>query len=283
VEKLDSRTFDDLLEDQYPFEDSDPSLDLCGIRLITPSALVQLASLCHALARQGHKLVISVDDRLVRSYLDRAGFVSCIEEVAEIESPLDAGLGEYLRGSNPMLIEVTKLESGAALPELLDQMVWVLRRRMGYRKFDAFDIATAVSEIAQNTFDHNEATYGFVAMQVYGRDPNRFLEIGVADFGVGLGETLRRNPKNAHIVSDADAIKYAIELGTSEHDDPTRGTGLYHLLEITYKHQGSVQIRSGDAKHRYRMDKKQGWAFTVPHVPGVQIAMNLPSKVSLDS
>src|SRR5437667_462594 len=123
MEKLDSKTFDDLLEDQYPFNDPSPSLDLCGVRLITPSALVQLASVCHAVARHGHKTVISVDDPLVRSYLDRAGFVTCIEDVAEIKPPLDAGLGEYLRGSNPMLIEVTKLESGAALPELLNQIV----------------------------------------------------------------------------------------------------------------------------------------------------------------
>ena len=80
--------------------------------------------------------------------------------------------------------------------------------------------------------------------------------------------------------TDLAAIKLATRLGTSEHDDPTRGTGLYHLLEITYKHRGSVQIKSGAAKARYRMDKRQGWAFTVVPTRGVHLALTLPSKAA---
>src|SRR6185503_9760628 len=134
----------------------------------------------------------------------------------------------------PMLVEVTRIDSGGAVPPLLDQIVWVLRYRLKYRKHDAFDVTTAVSELCQNTFDHNSGTPGFVAMQVYGKESKRFLEVGVSDLGAGLAETLRRNPKNGLIRSDLGAIKLATKLGTSEHDDPTRGTGLFHLLEITY-------------------------------------------------
>ena len=72
----------------------------------------------------------------------------------------------------------------------------------------------------------------------------------------------------------------AIEPGTSEFEDPTRGTGLYHLLEIAYKHEGVVQIRSGEGKVRYRMDQRKGWGFHVPRMPGVQISLNLPSKAT---
>ena len=74
----------------------------------------------------------------------------------------------------------------------------------------------------------------------------RSVEIGVADYWRdGLAATLARNPKNRRIVSDLDTNQHATKLGTSEYDDPTRGTGLYHLLEIASKHGGSVQIRSG--------------------------------------
>ena len=219
------------------------------------------------------------DDLSVGTYLTRAGFIAAVKPVADIEPSVLTDIEfDHLRGSNPLLIELTKIETGFALPTLLDDIVSVLRDRLKYKKYDAFDVATAISEICQNTFDHNEDTCGFIAMQVYGRGSKRFLEIGVADYGDGLAETLRRNNKNSHISSDQDAIRVSTELGTSEYDDPTRGTGLYHLLEIAYKHEGAVQIRSGECKVRYRMDKKQGWYFPVTHLPGVQIALTLGAK-----
>lgn len=277
--KLDSVTFDMLLRDQDPLS-GDGVVDLSSVRLVTPAGMVQLAVLCHSLAADGKQGVISIDDESVRSYLGRAGFGTIVEdEVAVFEPPLSGTYAyECLRGSNPMLIELTKIASGADLPDLLDQIVGVLRERLRYPKNDAFDVATAVSEICQNTFDHNSDTFGFAAMQVYGRGAEKFLEIGVADHGDGLAETLRRNPAHADVPSDMEAIKRATRLGVSEHTDPTRGTGLFHLLKIAYKHEGSVQIRSGAAKVRFRFDKQKGWGFVVPHLKGVQIALTLRSK-----
>ena len=278
IEKLDSVSFDALLAQQEPLAKKQAIFDLTGVQFVSPAALVQLAAACYAIARDGRQAVIRVPDPGVRSYLNRAGFFSVTEDVAAFDPPMtEARRFEFLRGSNLMLIEVTKIEKGSELPDLLDAIVVVLRERLKYRKYDAFDVATAVSEIAQNTFDHNTQTCGFVAMQVYGKGRRRFLEIGVADSGDGLAATLCRNPRHSPR-TDLDAIKLAVQLGTSQHEDPTRGTGLHHLLEITYEHEGSVQLRSGAAKIRYRMDKKQGWSFSVPAMPGVQIALTLRSK-----
>lgn len=278
MQKLDSLTFDDLLRRSGVFQNGDAEslFDLRGVELITPAALVQLAAAAHALAAHGKNTIIEVDDDSVRSYLVRAGFITAIDGVAEIRPYLAPSGLLALRGTNPLLIEVTKLTDASKLPELLDQIVWVLQHRLSYKKYDSFDIAMAVSEISQNVFDHNSNISGFLAMQVYNK--GKFLEIGIADNGNGLRNTLRRNRKYISLSTDSDAIRHAIRLGISEHDDVTRGTGLYHLLDLTYKHEGSVQIRSGTAKARYRMDKKQGWVFAVPDMPGVQIALTLPSK-----
>jgi len=279
IVKLDSISFDKLMAQQDPFQGEECRIDLSGVRMITPAALVQLAVVCYALEEKARQPIIILDDSSVSTYLARAGFLAAVRPVAHIEPPLFAGFDyERLRGSNPMLIEVSKIETGSDLPPLLDHIVSVLRKRLKYPKYDAFDVATAISEVCQNTFDHNHETCGFIAMQGYGKGSKRFLEIGVGDYGNGLAETLRRNPKNPEIASDIEAIGVATKLGTSEHDDPTRGTGLYHLLEITYKHEGAVQIRSGAGKVRYRMDKRQGWTFSVPYVPGVQIALDLGTK-----
>jgi len=279
MKKLDSNTFDELLQEQEPSLRKPPSFDLREIGFVSPAGLVQLAAWSYQIARRKHRPRILVDDPSVRSYLVRAGFASAVGPVADIVPALNGDWGRYFRGSNPMLIEVTRIESASMLSDLLDRIILVPRQNLKYRETDAYDIAIAVSEVTQNTFDHNSSSYGFLSMQVYKSNPP-FLEIGIADYGDGLLSTLRRNPKYKEIDDDKDAIAHCIRLGTSEHDDLTRGTGLHHLLEITYKHEGLVQIRSGNAKVRYRMDKRQGWFFSVATMGGVQIALNLPSKVS---
>ncbi len=279
--KLDSVTFDELVRQQQPLQAVDPVFDLSSITLITPSPMVQIAAVCHALAEEGRTPTVKLGDG-VRGYLERCGFFAVVGDWCEREPQDEWRSAVYAsrRGSNPMLIELTYLRDGSSLPDLLTKVVWVLRYRLKYAKYDAYDIATVVSELCQNTFDHNASTAGFVAMQVYGKEEKRFLEIAVSDHGGGLLATLLRNPKNGAIRTDLDAIKAAIKLGTSEHDDPTRGTGLYHLLNIAYKHKGSVQIKSGGSKVRYRMDKEEGWAFAVTAIPGVHITVSLPSKAA---
>lgn len=281
ITKLDPITFDALLREQDPFGSASGRFDLTIVEWISPAALTQLAAAVHAIAAEGSEPEIAVNDSSVRTYLMRTGFITAIDSVCRIDPPITSSLPySFLQGSNPKLIEVTKIDSGSALPALLNKIVWVLRNRLKYRKYDAFDVAMGISELCQNTFDHNQKTCGFFAMQVYGRGAKRFLEIGVADYGEGIAATLGRNPKNPVAGSDIEAIRAATRLGTSEHDDPTRGTGLYHLLEITYKHGGSLQIRSGGGKVRFRMDKKVGWTFSVPPAPGVQVAFTLPAKIA---
>jgi hypothetical protein len=279
--KLGVVEFDQLLRAQDPFGKPGGSLDLRGINLISPAALIQLAVVCHALAETGRHATISIDDEYVRSYLARSDFLGAVRSVAQFEPALDPALYQpytALRGSSSLLIEVTQIKSGRALSDLLDRVVLVLRERLKYRKPDALDIGIAISEIAQNTYDHNNRMCGYLAMQVYSRDTNPFLEIAVGDYGCGIANTLARNPNNLPIRSDAQAILKATKLGTSQYADRTRGTGLYHLLRIALKHQGAVQIRSGQAVVRFRMDTGGHWAISVPPMAGVQIALTLPAK-----
>ena len=167
-EKLDPISFDRLLEDQDPFGSPAHRFDLTGVTLITSAGLVQLAGACYALRQEGYFPVVAVDDPAVRSYMARAGFVTVMQSVAQFDPPFSAiapRFSELQRGSNLLLIEVTRIDSGAALPDLLDRIVSVLRQRFRYRKNDAYDAATAVSRYAENTFDHNSDICGFIAMQ----------------------------------------------------------------------------------------------------------------------
>jgi hypothetical protein len=281
LSKLDGVTFDALLTRDNPFGVDPCKLNLDGIELITPGGLVQLAALCHALSAKGRIPTITISDWNVRGYLERAGWFKIVKGACHV---LPAGFESlwdntrHLRGKNPLLLEATELRTGAALPELLDKIVDVFRDRLRYPKNDAYDVATAVSEIAQNTFDHNTSGCGYMAMQGYRKVTDPFVEIAIADCGEGLAATLRRNPKYRAVQNDINAINLSTTLRVSEYTDETRGTGLHHLLRIAYKHDGSVQIRSGSGKVRYRMDRKKGWGFPVAWMPGVQIVLTLKSK-----
>jgi hypothetical protein len=248
-----------------------------GVRL-TPAALVQLASVCYALRQAGHQPVLRADEAAVREYLGQCGFLAVVHPVATLEPPLvlAPGADQEARAS-PLVLNVTRLATSADLPALLDRILEILWQRLRYRPDDACDVATAVSEICQNIFDHNAHTAGFVAMQVAGRGGHRSLEIGVADYGAGLAATLRRNPHHPPLGSDGEAIQLAVQRGTSAYADPTRGTGLYHLLELVANQAGAVQIRSGTGTVHYRLDQRQAWTGTVPWVPGVHVALTLPT------
>jgi hypothetical protein len=204
-----------------------------GVRL-TPATLVQLASACYALRQAGHDPVFRADDAAVHEYSWRCAFFAVVHPVARIEPPVPIAVappGEPERRASPLLLDVTRLETSADLPPLLDKILQVLQQRLPYRTDDACDV-TAVSELCQNIFDHNAQTSGFVAMQVMGCRGHRHLEVGVADYGAGLAATLQRNPQHAPLASDLEAIHLAVQCGTSASADPTWGTGLYHLLAL---------------------------------------------------
>jgi hypothetical protein len=79
--KLDSVSFDRLIEAQLPFSAYEPVLDLSGVTMITPSPIVQMAAVCHALALKGRVPTIVVQEDSVRTYLSRCGFFQAIREV----------------------------------------------------------------------------------------------------------------------------------------------------------------------------------------------------------
>jgi anti-sigma regulatory factor (Ser/Thr protein kinase) len=275
---LDARACDGPLGPPDPSDRPDGRLKVCGLARLTPTALVQLAAACYALRQAGRQPVLRVDEAAVRRYLWRCGFVQVVHPVITLEPPLVLAPGAHQEPrTSPLLLNVTRLATSADLPALLDRILEILRQRLHYRPDDACDVAMAISELCQNTFDHNAHAGAFLAMQVAGGADPRHLEIAIADDGAGLAATLRRNPHQAPLASDLEAIQVAVRRGTSAYDDPTRGTGLYHLLDLIAQQAGMVQIRSGTATVRYQRDPSQEWASAVPWQPGVQVTITLPT------
>jgi sensor histidine kinase regulating citrate/malate metabolism len=104
------------------------------------------------------------------------------------------------------------------------------------------------------------------------------MQVVVSDRGHGIRATLRRNPAYQALASDTEAILRSVRLGVSEHEDRMRGNGLYHLMELAYKHEGAVHIRSGSGKVYLRTDQRTVRQFLVPELQGTQFSITFPAK-----
>lgn len=274
---LDARTFERLLAEQHPLDQPTPRIDLSDVTFISPAGLVQLSALSHALFDEDRPATIHIPSPSVRSYISRAGLITALKDIALVTPQIgDLNEGaELRRGTNPLLVELTRFEDSMALPAILDRIVDVLLGELAYTKREAFNVATAVSEVAQNALQHAGGVCAYGAMQVYRTGPRPFLEFAIADHGVGLLQSLLRNPQHNDLTDDASAIRRALEPGASGLDDQTHGTGLYHLGEIALDYEGTIQIRSGSAAAYYRGDLKKGWMRAGIRMPGVQITLKL--------
>ena len=277
--RLNSITFTEIVRIQRLLEISEPVLDLSNFSFISPGGLVPLTALCFDLSNKGRTLKIKVANPNLRSYFVKSGFLDVVCEIVRFDPQiLPTRLVEYddWKGLNTKLIELTKIENHNNLDPILKRTINTLRGEMKYPKNDAFNLGIALSEMCQNTIDHNMEACGFFSLQLFNSGGGSFMEIGISDCGVGLAQTLRENPNTPAFKDDFEAIKLATMLGLSQYDDPTRGTGFYHLIKIVEKYLGSIRITSGSATFYYRADKNQTHSFNSLPMPGVTVVLSLP-------
>jgi hypothetical protein len=256
----------------------DRSLNLRPYRFLSTSAITSLAALLSDNNPPFTSLLI--DDHGTRTYLARAGFFEQLDNTIRIEPPLQPSetFHQVYRGGNINLLELTQLDATTLLPTCLDQIVAVLRTRLRYKRPDAYDTAIMISEVSQNIADHATSAHGYLMLQVFGKGTKRFLQIGIADSGCGIKQSLQKNPRFHHITGDATALRCATSPGTSEFTDQTRGTGLYHLLRITISQQGMVRVQSGDGVLVHKPSYARPWITTAStRRPGTHVAITLPT------
>ena len=281
INKFISTTFTEIVRNQKLLEISEPVLDLSNFSFISPGGLVPLTALCFDLSNKGRTLKIKVSDPNLRNYFVKSGFLDVARKIVRFDPQLlPTRLVEYddWKGLNTKLIELTKIENHNDLDPILKKTINTLRGEMKYPINDAFNMGIALSEMCQNTIDHNNEVCGFFSMQLFNSGQRPFMEIGISDCGVGLSQTLSENPKNPALKDDFEAIKLATALGSSQYDDPTRGTGFHHLIKIVEKYLGSIRITSGSATLYYRADKNETLSFNSVPMPGVTVVLSLPQN-----
>jgi len=131
-------------------------------------------------------------------------------------------------------------------------------------------LAGAVIEMVDNTWLHSDATsLNLLAYQVR----RRKFAFSVVDTGIGMLESLKRNPRLRYLSSSMEAIGKAIEPGVSRFEHGGMGfPSLFHALASFW---GTVRIRSGEAAlviDHTRADRSKASTY-LPHLPGTHISV----------
>ena len=100
-------------------------------------------------------------------------------------------------------------------------------------------------ELALNAVEHSQWAAGYYVVRADSRIVGEVEHtVGVADCGIGIPNSLRRNHVYAGLVNDADAIARATELHVTGTGDAHRGIGLDHVTGVVRSLGGSLTIIS---------------------------------------
>jgi len=119
----------------------------------------------------------------------------------------------------------------------------------------------ALNEITDNVLNHAESPIGGI-VQVQSVPTKNQVTFYVADAGLGIPATLRKNIPN--ITSDSDALDRAIREGVTRDPDTNQGNGLFGTFKCCEVSNGSFAIMSNRALLNY--DEK-GLAIRSESIP----------------
>jgi hypothetical protein len=205
------------------------------MRFCEPLGLVAVAAFAERAISEGNRVVVvSPDDVHVSNYLSRMRLGTVLAALGvEHDLPIvrehDAGLA---------LFELTSFDGArgaGALAAIVHQAVEV------YDPDAANVLYDGLCEAGQNVPHHSGRKRGFLAAQRT-NEGSRLL-FAVSDSGRGMLSTLRTRGA----VTDADAVRLALEPRVSRMRDRSRGVGLPDLLDEITALDGNLHVISGRA------------------------------------
>ena len=140
----------------------------------------------------------------------------------------------------------------------------------GFRAGLARGLAGGVAEMVDNIWQHAETNVPGLLLY---RVQRRKFAFSVADIGVGILASLRKNPQYKWLESSMDAIGQAIRPGVSRCD--SGGMGFPSLLHALADLWGNARVRSGEASLIIdrTQDERTFDRTYLPFLPGLHISV----------
>jgi signal transduction histidine kinase len=254
-------------------------LDLRTVEFVEPAGLCGLAALLEYLIPRCEEVNLALAGRDVPAYLERMNFFRLFS--GRVRTNVDvASLEERQRHNPGTLQELINFHTEQEIPGIIERISEILENQ-GYRLRERVAICSVLSEVCSNAAEHGSSSFGaYAAVQAYHHivsGPRRRGEevlVAIADGGVGVRETLSRNPKYAGYTTDNDALRLALEMGVSGTGEIGRGGGLALVAQIAARSGGSLSLRSGTGRVTVYEDRKN--SRNVPQFPGTFVRVSLP-------
>ncbi len=264
-------------------------LDLRAVEFVEPAGLCGLAALLEFLTPRASIVGVRLAGYNVPAYLERMNFFRIFGH--RIETNVDvAALEERRRGNPGTLQELVNFHSEEEIPGIINRISEILENKE-YRLRERAAICATLSEVCANAVEHGASSFGaYAAVQAYqhivsGRHGSTKGErrrgeevlVAIADGGVGVRETLSRNPEYAELTkTDNDALRHSLKMGVSGTGEIGRGGGLAVVGQISARAGGSLSLRSGSGRITFYGDRTN--SRNVPPFPGTFVRVSLPRK-----
>ena len=255
-------------------------IDPSPVEFIKPVGVVALLATLERLTKQPDAKEMTLklpEDPGVRAYLRLTAVFDVMRSSVSFRDPQPEDIiPEPLPQLRPM-VTCTRFSNESNIDDLADQMEECFRTELaGYGSL----VGTChgiFSELATNVVNHAESAGGYVLAQQYNYQSGPMVEIAVADCGIGIRASLRKNHKNTLMPSDAEAIELAIQEGVSSLEDNSRGYGLHHVTDDVQKNNDrEMVIRSGHGTMNLQGDGTIAKANRSPIYSGTIVNIVVP-------
>ena len=271
----------DFLLDLVPQENT--AVDLSRTTFVRPVGVVAILATLERLTKTPGVQEVNFTapaNRDVNGYLRSVGVFDAMREHGQFRGTQPEDVYPELNLVRPM-VSCTHFHDEAEILNLGEQMEE--RFRTEFQGFGSLlgTVDTVFSELANNVVYHADSGGGYVLAQEYRYSGGPVVEIAVADCGIGIRESLRKNPNNSGIFTDVQAIESALQEGVSSIREQYRGYGLHHVSYDVQRHRSrEMTIRSGTGTITLHGDGRLTILERRLTYPGTIVSVTIPSESS---
>ena len=228
---------------QHLFPEPNVAVNLRECSLIYPPAILWCAVNLSLWRQRGFRCLLrSPDDRTTRSYLADTGLFHILRDMGV---DVDAGDTDTFPSADTIL-PLTRFDGLGEAADLTNRVEYSLYSSgLGSANVHPL-VCELFSELVNNAAEHSDSGIGAYAfVQFHSSGEERRFTCGVADGGIGIRQSIERNPGLEHFGNEWAAIALAIKELVSGTSSATRGIGLFSVFD-EMRHPGrELVIHSG--------------------------------------
>lgn len=157
---------------------------------------------------------------------------------------LDKFLTERIANRNGHVPTVPIQQITSSNRSVVDKLLELVKDQIELPGGIAESLWFTFKELLMNVTQHSNVQYGnYVCANSI--PTKHLIRVCVLDSGIGILNSLRRNPKYENLDNDIDAIRRSLEYGITSFKDTERGLGLDNLMQLIRSNKGEMQIVSG--------------------------------------